>query len=86
MEGKFLHLLGSKPSLAKNYRRVLEARPWKNCQCEICKTLGYQVIIFRGAERNRRRGFHNVWTFYQRLHANLGTAPKVVPLFPEVFL
>jgi hypothetical protein len=24
-------------------------------------------VLFRGAERNRRRGFHNVYVFFQRL-------------------
>jgi hypothetical protein len=28
-------------------------------------------VIFRGAERNRRRGFHNVYTFHRRLQAEL---------------
>ena len=53
------------------YREALEAQPWKQCPCEICKQLGHHVILFRGAERNRRRGFHNVWTFYKRLQRGL---------------
>jgi hypothetical protein len=28
--------------------------------------------LFRGAERNRRRGFHNLWVFYRRLQRELG--------------
>jgi hypothetical protein len=55
-------------SRAPAYRRTLEAAPWKRCPCEVCRTLGHHVILFRGAERNRRRGFHNVWVFYRRLH------------------
>ncbi|MGI8669422.1 MAG: tRNA-guanine transglycosylase DpdA [Aridibacter sp.] len=54
------------------YREVLTDRPWKNCSCDVCQRLGYQVILFRGAERNRRRGFHNVWTFYRRLQNVFG--------------
>ena len=54
------------------YREVLIDRPWKNCACDICQRLGYHVILFRGAERNRRRGFHNVWTFYRRLQNVFG--------------
>jgi hypothetical protein len=46
-------------------RRTLEARPWKTCPCEICRTVGIDVIIFRGNNRNRRRGFHNTFAFYQ---------------------
>jgi hypothetical protein len=54
------------------YREVLQNRPWTRCPCSICKTLDYHVILFRGAERNRRRGFHNVWVFYRRLMRELG--------------
>lgn len=49
------------------YQEVLEAAPWKDCACNICRELGHHVILFRGAERNRRRGFHNVYIFHQRL-------------------
>ena len=53
------------------YRRVLADRPWSECPCEICRKLGIQVIIFRGAERNRRRGFHNIYVFNQQLQGHL---------------
>ena len=53
------------------YRKVLEDRPWAECPCEICRRLGIQVIIFRGAERNRRRGFHNLYVFNQQLQGHL---------------
>jgi hypothetical protein len=53
------------------YREVLEAAPWRDCPCEVCRRLGHHVIVFRGAERNRRRGFHNVWTFYRRMERGL---------------
>ena len=45
-------------------KRTLENRPWKECPCAVCKALGIHVVIFRGAERNRRRGFHNLHVFY----------------------
>jgi hypothetical protein len=54
------------------YRETLETEAWKHCPCEICRALGYHVILFRGAERNRRRGFHNLWVFYRRLRRELG--------------
>ncbi len=47
------------------YRKLLEDKPWKNCNCPICKTLQIEVVIFRGNNRNRRRGFHNTYIFYQ---------------------
>jgi hypothetical protein len=53
------------------YRQVLKDKPWKNCGCEICQRIGIHVIIFRGAERNRRRGFHNIYVFNQQLHGHL---------------
>ncbi|MDI1319532.1 MAG: tRNA-guanine transglycosylase DpdA [bacterium] len=53
----------------QQYRKTLLARPWENCPCEVCQKVGHEVIIFRGAERNRRRGFHNLDNFYRRLLA-----------------
>ena len=49
------------------YRKTLEDRPWERCPCEVCRALGIHVILFRGAERNRRRGFHNLFVFYNKL-------------------
>ncbi len=60
------------------YRETLVDSPWKNCRCDLCVKLGHQIILFRGAERNRRRGFHNLWTFYRRLHRVLGLSPNTV--------
>ena len=57
---------GSK-SHSADYEELLRDRPWQECPCNVCKTLGINVVIFRGAERNRRRGFHNVFVTYQRL-------------------
>ena len=51
----------------EKYRRTLEAKPWKNCSCEVCQNLGIHVLIFRGTNRNKRRGFHNTWMFYHIL-------------------
>lgn len=47
------------------YKEVLESKIWKKCDCEMCKSSGIHVMIFRRANRNKRRGFHNTWTFYQ---------------------
>ena len=58
------------------YRKTLSDCPWKQCPCDICKQIGIHVIIFRGAERNRRRGFHNLFVFYKMLHKELGRATK----------
>jgi hypothetical protein len=53
------------------YRNVLDDSPWKSCPCSICAKAGINVIIFRGAERNKRRGFHNLYVFRQRLDREL---------------
>jgi len=50
-----------------SYQEVLRDRPWEECPCEICRRLGVHVVLFRGAERNRRRGFHNLHVFHRRL-------------------
>jgi hypothetical protein len=54
-------LCGSTRNYATDYEELLRDRPWNDCKCEI------DVIIFRGAERNRRRGFHNVYVTYNKL-------------------
>ncbi len=54
------------------YAEILRDQPWKNCPCEICRRLGIHVMLFRGAERNRRRGFHNLFVFYRRLRRQIG--------------
>jgi len=46
------------------YNITLESHCWKECPCKICQNVDIDVIIFRGNNRNRRRGFHNVWNFY----------------------
>lgn len=53
------------------YREVLEAQPWKDCGCDVCAEAGIQVMIFRGTERNKRRGFHNLHVFAKRLEREL---------------
>ena len=58
-------------------RRTLEARPWKACPCDICRSSGVDVIIFRGNNRNRRRGFHNTFAFYHLFQRLL--SGEVVP-------
>jgi hypothetical protein len=49
------------------YLRTLSDRPWEKCGCAICQKDGVEVAIFRGNNRNRRRGFHNTYVFYRLL-------------------
>lgn len=53
------------------YMKTLVDRPWEKCNCEICKEIGVEVIIFRGANRNKRRGFHNTKVFYECILKNI---------------
>lgn len=46
------------------YYELLMERPWEDCNCPICRTIGIDVVIFRGNNRNRRRGFHNTYAYY----------------------
>jgi hypothetical protein len=55
---------------SERYRETLTDRPWEKCPCAVCSKLGVHVAIFRGAERNRRRGFHNVFVLHNRLNHN----------------
>jgi len=47
--------------------RTLKDRPWERCPCRVCRELGIEVVLFRGANRNRRRGFHNLWFTQKKL-------------------
>ena len=53
------------------YQEILEDAPWKSCRCGICEKAGINVAVFRGSERNKRRGFHNLYAFRQRLDNEL---------------
>jgi hypothetical protein len=59
------------------YAEILSEQPWKDCKCEVCRKLGHHVMLLRGAERNRRRGLHNVWVFYRRLQRELAPSPPL---------
>jgi hypothetical protein len=69
---EYEQLHDGKVDRSRTYRKVLEDQPWKRCPCEVCRAIGINVVIFRGAERNRRRGFHNITVLYERLHQELG--------------
>ncbi len=55
------------------YAETLGSRAWKDCPCGICGACGVDVVLFRGSERNKRRGFHNLYVFGERLHRELTT-------------
>ncbi len=57
--------------------RTLVDRPWESCKCSVCIDIGIDVVVFRGANRNRRRGFHNLWYTHQQLSALRNTSNGV---------
>jgi hypothetical protein len=56
-------------SVLRRYRRVLEERPWEDCTCRMCRDIGIDVVIFRGLNRNKRRGAHNTLMLYQGIRS-----------------
>ena len=68
-----------RPEMKGDYERTLRDKPWETCGCEICRTAGVEVLIFRGNNRNRRRGFHNVYTIYHKVI----TRPDLWPSLSE---
>lgn len=73
------HLLAAKPDprtgmirdRSEEYARTLDDRPWANCNCGVCALTGIDVVVFRGSERNKRRGFHNVSVFARELRQRI---------------
>ena len=54
-------------SMKKRYKETLEDRPWRECDCPFCKEIGIHILIFRGSNRNKRRGAHNTLMLYKRI-------------------
>ncbi|NJC70853.1 queuine/other tRNA-ribosyltransferase [Planosporangium thailandense] len=66
--GDYEEVLGVKKSYLGDYARTLGDRPWAACPCSLCAEHGVELVIFRGTERNKRRGFHNLAVFAERVH------------------
>jgi hypothetical protein len=62
------------PDRQREYWRTLHDRPLRSCPCGICADVGIHVVIFRGTERNKRRGFHNLSVFNHLLDKELAYA------------
>jgi hypothetical protein len=65
-------LWDGKTDRTAQYRETLADRPWRHCRCDLCRDVGIEVVLFRGSERNKRRGFHNLYVFEQRLRDLMG--------------
>jgi len=73
---KFLSLLEKYDPITTNlrkddYLKTLHDKPWELCDCNLCKNLGVHICVLRGNERNMRRGFHNIYKFYDVLRKNI---------------
>lgn len=68
-------LIGVSTSYAEQYERTLKAAPWRTCRCGLCEKHGIEMIIFRGTERNKRRGFHNLSVLAEQM-ASLPTVNR----------
>lgn len=64
-------VVGNRKDYTEAYGETLQDAPWKKCDCRICREAGINVVIFRGSERNKRRGFHNIYAFRQRVDREL---------------
>jgi hypothetical protein len=66
------------------YRKTLADRPWEKCSCPICSSLGIDVLIFRGYNRNKRRGAHNTLMLYRTRGEQHGSSRHAHHLGAEV--
>lgn len=67
--GHYEKVMGAKKSYLPAYEQTLVAAPWAECRCRLCRTHGIEIAIFRGTERNKRRGFHNLTVLASKVSA-----------------
>lgn len=65
--GPLLQRRGEDNHFIEKHDALLLEQPWKKCSCPMCREIGIDVVIFRGAGRNKRRGLHNTWVFYHKI-------------------
>lgn len=68
----------AKRSYDADYETMLAKRPWKSCPCSLCAACGIEIAIFRGTERNKRRGFHNLAVLASKMHGLPSRSAKSV--------
>jgi hypothetical protein len=73
---EYEQIISVKKSRIDDYHRTLENAPWRRCPCGLCEQHGVEMIIFRGTERNKRRGFHNLSVLAAKMHALPAFAAK----------
>jgi hypothetical protein len=65
--GPLLERRGEDNHFIEKHEALLTDRPWEKCRCPVCHEMGIDVAVFRGAGRNKRRGFHNTWVLYHKI-------------------
>lgn len=65
--GPLLERRGEDNHFIEKHEALLNDRPWEQCRCVVCRDMGIDVAVFRGAGRNKRRGFHNTWVLYHKI-------------------
>jgi len=65
------------------YRTTLERRPWRACKCPMCTALGIEIVIFRGINRNKRRGAHNTMQLFQTVQGGAHLTHSLAVLHPD---
>ena len=65
--GPLLQRKGEDNHFVAKHSALLRDRPWEKCRCPLCRSAGINVVVFRGASRNKRRGLHNTWVFYHKV-------------------
>ena len=58
--------------LAHTKKDDLDPQRLTQCSGALCQALGIQIVLFRGRERNKRRGFHNMHVLFRKLELALG--------------
>lgn len=64
---EYEEIIGVKKSYRDEYENTLTVAPWRTCSCGLCEKHGIEMVIFRGSERNKRRGFHNLSVLAERM-------------------
>jgi hypothetical protein len=62
-------------TLEASVTRTLYDKPWKSCSCAICRSASIEVMIFRGSNRNKRRGMHNLKVYHDLVSSVRGVNP-----------
>jgi hypothetical protein len=65
--GPLLERRGEDNHFVEKHCTLLTDRPWEKCRCTVCREVGIEIVVFRGAGRNKRRGLHNTWVFYHKI-------------------